>query len=124
MNPDAPRRPVAQGRAAPDAPTLVRAEGGAAPANLGGLPRLNEPFGPYRLTGVLGLGGMALVYRAEDAEGREIALKVLQETPFLPRGMLERFRRDAEAAKRLAGHPHIVPVLGPTGAATTTSPCS
>lgn len=112
MNPDARRPPVAEARAAPDAPTLVRTEGDAAPASLGGSPRLNEPFGPYRLTGVIGHGGMALVYRAEDSDGREVALKVLQETPFLPRGMLERFRREAEAARRLAGHPHIVPVLG------------
>lgn len=75
-----------------------------------------EPFaevlGSYRLDGVLGHGGMALVYRAREPSGREVALKVLQETPMLPAGMLERFRREAEAAMRLAGHPHIVDILG------------
>jgi len=111
MNPDTKQPSATSRNADPDAPTLVCAGGTTAVASPGEGPRLNEPFGPYRLTGVLGHGGMALVYRAEEADGREVALKVLQETPFLPSGMLERFRREAEAAKRLAGHPHIVPVL-------------
>ncbi|NLF18467.1 MAG: serine/threonine protein kinase [Lentisphaerae bacterium] len=69
-------------------------------------------LGPYRLDGLLGHGGMALVYRAWAPDGREVALKVLQETPTLPAGMLERFRREAEAAMRLVSHPHIVGILG------------
>jgi hypothetical protein len=92
------------------APTVAH-PANAAPDVTGG-PRLNEPFGPYRLTGVLGHGGMALVYRALDATGHEVALKVLQESPFLPAGMLDRFRREAEATKRLGGHPGIVSVVG------------
>ncbi len=95
----------------PETPTVVHPAGVALPPGVTGTPRLDEPLGSYRLTGVLGHGGMALVYCAVDAEGREVALKVLQESPFLPAGMLERFRREAEAAKRLAGHPGIVGVL-------------
>jgi tRNA A-37 threonylcarbamoyl transferase component Bud32 len=89
----------------------MRFAGTGATPDTSGTAALDEPLGPYRLTGVLGHGGMALVYRARDAQGREVALKVIQESPFLPGGMLERFRREAEAAKRLAGHPHIVPIL-------------
>jgi hypothetical protein len=103
-------QPAPSPRADSNAPTLVH-PAGTPPAEATGGAHLNEPLGAYRLVGVLGHGGMALVYRALDAEGREVALKVLQESPFMPAGMLERFRREAEAAKRLAGHPHIVGIL-------------
>jgi hypothetical protein len=95
----------------PEAPTRVQVPGTAAWPAPGDAAGLNQDFGPYRVTGMLGHGGMALVYRARGEDGREVALKVLQETLFLPGGMLERFRREAEATKRLAGHPHIVSVL-------------
>jgi hypothetical protein len=111
MNPHDTTSPPATRRADQETPTRVSAAGTPSPATAGASPRLNEPLGKYRLTGVLGHGGMALVYCAVDAEGREVALKVLQESPFLPAGMLERFRREAEAAKRLAGHPGIVGIL-------------
>ena len=53
---------------------------------------------------------MALVYAAVDADGAPVALKVMEETVFLPPTVIARFRREAEAAKRLRRHPHIVTV--------------
>ena len=111
MNRHGADSPLAPALSDPETPTLVHPMGTASPSAATGGARLDEPMGKYRLTGVLGHGGMALVYRAVDAQGHEVALKVLQESPFLPAGMLERFRREAEAVKRLAGHPGIVSIL-------------
>ena len=70
----------------------------------------HEKLGPFTVTGFLGRGGMALVYAAVDGDGSPVALKVMQETAFVPAGMLQRFLREANAAKRLRRHPHIVTV--------------
>ncbi len=62
----------------------------------------------YRILGPLGRGGMATVYRAEDAAlGREVAVKVSLElgSPALA----ARLVREAEVIARLE-HPSIVPV--------------
>jgi serine/threonine-protein kinase len=68
------------------------------------------PGGDYIIEGVLGSGGMAVVYRARDVRRqRSVAIKVLR--PEL--GMLtgnERFRREMAVAASFA-HPHIVPLL-------------
>ncbi|MCA8924347.1 MAG: protein kinase, partial [Planctomycetes bacterium] len=61
--------------------------------------------GPYRLTRLLGEGGMGAVWEARhEATGQRYALKVVQE--FSAEG-LARFQREARA---LAGvnHPHVV----------------
>jgi len=64
----------------------------------------------YRLEGVLGRGGMAVVYAAEEpALGRRVALKVLRPHLALEERALERFQREARAAAKLR-HPSIVPV--------------
>lgn len=65
----------------------------------------------YQVTRRLGGGGMAGVYHGEHALlGRPVAIKVLH--PHLARDpeMLERFRREAEAASQLV-HPHVCPIL-------------
>ena len=64
----------------------------------------------YRLESVVGQGGMAIVYRAEDtALGRPVAIKILREQFSADPEFLERFRREARAAASLS-HPNIVAV--------------
>jgi hypothetical protein len=65
--------------------------------------------GRYRLERLLGHGGMADVYRAEDAEGGPpVAVKVVRSTdPELAR----RLTREARAASSLE-HPSLVRILG------------
>jgi serine/threonine protein kinase/tetratricopeptide (TPR) repeat protein len=71
-----------------------------------------DRVGAYRVTGLLGRGGMGAVYRAERADGafdREVALKVIK------RGMdtdeiVARFRRERQILARLQ-HPNIASLL-------------
>ena len=67
--------------------------------------------GRYRVQRRLGSGGMAHVYYAEHAMlDRPVVLKVLHAHLARDAEMRERFRREAEAACRLA-HPHICAML-------------
>ncbi len=74
----------------------------------------------YRVTHLLGRGGMGAVWAAEHLRlpGRQVAVKVLLAPGVASGEALARFRREAEIASRL-GHPHIVQVLDfhtlPTG---------
>jgi serine/threonine-protein kinase len=71
---------------------------------------VGSTFGPYRILGPLGRGGMASVYRARDpALERDVALKVLPAEFLHDTAFAERFRQEARVAGRLE-HPHIVPV--------------
>ncbi|MGY1740713.1 MULTISPECIES: serine/threonine-protein kinase [unclassified Blastococcus] len=67
-------------------------------------------FGPYRVLGVLGHGGMGQVLRAHDAEHqRDVALKLLPAQWAADEHYRERFRREARIAARL-NEPHVVPI--------------
>src|SRR5262249_3642480 len=76
-------------------------------APLGGPPELAE-HPRYRLRELLGVGGMGAVYRAEHLlMERPVALKVINRSLTDRPALVERFRREARAAARLA-HPNIV----------------
>ena len=66
----------------------------------------------YRVTRLLGRGGMGAVWAAEHLRlpGRQVAVKVLLSSSLASGEAFARFRREAEIASRL-GHPHIVQVL-------------
>jgi eukaryotic-like serine/threonine-protein kinase len=65
----------------------------------------------YRITAVIGIGGMGHVYRATDMKlRRDIALKVLPQETSADPARLERFQREARALAAL-DHPGIVSVF-------------
>ena len=72
----------------------------------------SEPrFGSYVVTGTLGSGAMATVYRARQTSvGRDVALKVITGSQAEDREFIERFRREAETTAALS-HPHILKVF-------------
>jgi hypothetical protein len=64
--------------------------------------------GPYEIIGVLGAGGMGVVYRARDTRlGREVALKTLPADLKADEARLKRFELEARATGSL-NHPNIV----------------
>ena len=68
--------------------------------------RSGARVGPYLLGQPLGAGGMGVVYRARDAAGRDLALKLIRATSAQS---LVRFRREAELLARFR-HPGILRV--------------
>jgi len=67
--------------------------------------------GRYEVRGLIGRGGMARIYLAEDrTTGEPVAVKMLDSLHLRAVGARERFDREAKAANTLA-HPHIVKVL-------------
>lgn len=73
--------------------------------------RLRRALGDdYELLGQLGSGGFGRVYRVRDLHlEREVALKVLHPLLTADPAVVERFRREAQMAARLA-HPNIVDI--------------
>ncbi len=72
-------------------------------------PRLPQEIGGYHIEGVLGMGGMGVVYRARQAEpDRDVALKVIR-TNVPSHHLLRRFRHEAAVLARLH-HPAIAQI--------------
>jgi serine/threonine-protein kinase len=74
--------------------------------------RLNSLVGgKYRLTSLLGRGGMGAVYAAENTwTRRKVAIKLLRPEYAADRNALRRFLQEAQSATQIA-HPNIVDVL-------------
>ncbi len=69
-----------------------------------------ERIGRYRVTRVLGQGGMGVVYAAHDDRlDRPVAIKVIRSDALADETARERFRREARAAARVS-HPNICPL--------------
>src|SRR4051794_20634895 len=67
--------------------------------------------GRFRITRFLGEGGMAQVYVAEQqAEPREVALKIMNKDLMSDRSFVKRFQREAKAASSVR-HPNSVQIL-------------
>ena len=75
---------------------------------------IGKTLGRYKIKSLVGEGGMAIVYLAEDTTlHREVAVKMIRVGEIPPNQlpcMLERFKREAEALARLSDDPAIVTV--------------
>src|SRR5688500_7711882 len=68
------------------------------------------PFGPYRIEGGAGQGGMGGVYRATQLGlDRTIALKVIAPAFAHDPEFRERFKRESKLAASIE-HPNVIPV--------------
>ena len=71
--------------------------------------RTGRTIGPYRVTRLLGRGGMGVVYEAESASGERVALKVFAAGGKNREFLEKRFRAEAKLLVAL-DHPHLVKV--------------
>jgi formylglycine-generating enzyme required for sulfatase activity len=125
--PPLPTTPPTEARTLPTSPaeegtpppvSLPGPEGGEAPATLPQSPAVAEagpgPAAPsvpgYEVLGLLGKGGMGVVYKARQAGlGRLVALKMILHAEFAGAEERARFHAEAEAVARLS-HPHVVQI--------------
>ncbi|MCA9672834.1 MAG: serine/threonine protein kinase, partial [Myxococcales bacterium] len=70
---------------------------------------ISSQFGPYRIVGRIGVGGMAEVYEARDADGDRVALKVLLPGLRDNAEIVDMFIDEASITTEL-DHPNIVSV--------------
>ena len=67
--------------------------------------------GRYEITELIGVGGMADVYKAFDIEeSREVAVKILKNEFINNDEFLQRFKNESKAVSMLS-HPNIVKIL-------------
>ena len=67
--------------------------------------------GRYELTELVGIGGMANIYKARDiADNKEVAVKILKEEFVGNEEFLRRFRNESKAVATLS-HPNIVKIF-------------
>jgi eukaryotic-like serine/threonine-protein kinase len=70
----------------------------------------NTQLGPYKITSLIGSGGMGEVYRAHDPRlSRDVAIKVLPASFTADAERLRRFEQEARAVAAL-NHPNIVSI--------------
>ena len=76
-------------------------------------PEINDPgqeWGEYRILETLARGGSGIVYRARNAQGTEVAIKMLADAGLADPDEIRRFRLEAEVIASL-DHPHIIRLL-------------
>jgi serine/threonine protein kinase len=84
---------------------------GASTAGLTGVLSEGVLLGDYEIVGVVGTGGMGVVYRARQRSlGRVVALKVIRDDIASAAEYRERFLREARLAASV-DHPNVVPVF-------------
>jgi eukaryotic-like serine/threonine-protein kinase len=67
-------------------------------------------MGPYRISGLIGEGGMGAVYRAQDTRlGRDVAVKILTNVTLSDKERLTRFEQEARATGML-NHPNLLTI--------------
>ncbi len=72
--------------------------------------KIGTIFAGYRIEGVLGRGGMGVVYLAEQPElGRRVAIKVIAPALASDPDYLERFKRESRLAAAIE-HPNAIPI--------------
>ncbi|MFC6703931.1 serine/threonine-protein kinase [Flexivirga alba] len=69
-----------------------------------------DRIGDYELIRKIGEGGMGVVYKALDADGQAVAVKVLRAHIAHDRGARERLRREVSTLVRVKS-PHVAPFL-------------
>ena len=98
------------GSNAGDAPTVSPSELPTEGLGRSAPPPLPDRIGRYKILGVLGEGGMGVVYEAEQQHPRRrVALKVIRGGVFVDDTRLRMFQREAETLARLE-HPNIAAI--------------